>query len=582
MLSIEGDRALEAVRRPSSLVRLFGLGSVFGKTVRDSRIPVLGVGFVLGLIVVATGVTLTSQFATGAERAAIAAQMGAMPAMFRGLLGEPINIETLPGFLSWRAIGFMPVMIGLWAVTAFAGTLAGEASKGTLELALSAPISRISLALQKLGAHLGGMAVMVLILTVLTWMTGVLFGSLPGDDVDPFAAFSEFLGVVLLGLLFAAITFAVAPLLGRTLAAGVGGVALIGTYVVNGYSSLVPGFDVLRVISPFYWVTGHRPLAGRYDWPPIVLIAALCAVLFAIGVWLFERRDLASTVNIGGEAGMAGARGRVRGLGAVARVFGALSVGSWSLGGPGLRSFAERLPAAIGWGALMGIYGFVIAISADEFAKSLGQVPQIIEMIRQFYPNVDILSAGGLLQLTLFGFVALLGAIAASQLVSAWSTDERERRLEVVAAAPITRLSWFSRSGAAVILALLLMGTVLGVITSLGAALAGDAALPVFTGSFVLGLYAAALAGVGILVAGLGWPQFAGAGVAVVAVGTYLLDLIGNVLRLPPEVLNLSLTRHLGQPMVGIYNWPGMAACLVLAVGGLAFGTLAFSRRDLR
>ena len=573
---------MEAITRPSPFALLLGLGSVFGKTVRDSRVAVLGIGFVLGLIVVATGFTLADQFATAADRAAVAAQMGAMPAMFRGLLGEPINIETLPGFLSWRAIGFMPVMLGLWAVTTYAGTLAGEASKGTLEMALSAPISRTSLALQKLGAHLGGMVVIVLILSVLTWLTGALFGSLPGDDVDALAAFSEFAGVALLALLFAAIAFAVAPLLGRTLGAGVGGVALIGTYVVNGYSGLVPGFDVLRVLSPFYWMTGHRPLAGRYDWAPIALIVLLCAVLFAVGLWLFARRDLASTVSIGGAAGVGGAGGRVPGLARVSSVFGVLSFGSWSLGGPGLRSFAERLPAAIGWGALMGIYGFVIAISADEFVKSLAQVPQVIEMVKQLYPNVDILSAGGLLQLTLFGFVALLSAIAASQLVSAWSTDERERRLEVVAAAPITRLSWFLRSGGAVVVALLLMGVVLGLATSLGAALAGDAGLPVFTGSVVLGLYAAALAGVGILVAGLGWPQFAGAGVAVVAVGTYLLDLIGNVLRLSPDLLNLSLTRHLGQPMVGNYNWPGMAACVALALGGLAVGALAFSRRDLR
>jgi ABC-2 type transport system permease protein len=224
----------------------------------------------------------------------------------------------------------------------------------------------------------------------------------------------------------------------------------------------------------------------------------------------------------------------------------------------------------------------VIAISADEFVKSLGQVPQIIDMIKSIYPNVDILSAGGLLQLTLFGFVALLSAIAASTLVGAWASDERERRLELVAAAPLTRISWFLRSGGAVLLVLLVMGALLGLLTAAGAALAGDAALPVFSGALVLGLYASALAGVGLLVAGLGWPQFAAASIGGLAVGTYLLDLIGNVLRLPPDLLNLSLTRHLGQPMVGSYDWPGMAACLVFAIGGLAVGALTFSRRDLR
>ena len=38
----------------------------------------------------------------------------------------------------------------------------------------------------------------------------------------------------------------------------------------------------------------------------------------------------------------------------------------------------------------------------------------------------------------------------------------------------------------------------------------------------------------------------------------------------------------MGQPMVGSWDSVGIAACLMLAVGGLAIGTLAFARRDLR
>ena len=38
----------------------------------------------------------------------------------------------------------------------------------------------------------------------------------------------------------------------------------------------------------------------------------------------------------------------------------------------------------------------------------------------------------------------------------------------------------------------------------------------------------------------------------------------------------------MGQPMVGVWDATGIVACLVLAAGGLAIGTLAFTRRDLR
>jgi ABC-2 type transport system permease protein len=562
------------MRGPSLPARLIGLGSVFGKSLRDSRWAVLGIGLLLGMLVFVTGYAIGDQFKTVADRAAIAAQMGALPAMFRGLLGEPIHIETLPGFLSWRVVGFMPVMLGMWSVAALAGTLAGEASRGSLEMLLSAPISRTRVAFQKFGAHAVGMAFVVAIITLLTVLCGVLFATLPGDDVDTVAALSEFGMVGLVSLLAGSIAFALAPLLGRTLAAGIAGVYLFGSYVINGYAEFVPGFDLLRLGSVFYWTTHHRPLAGAYDWASVALVAVLVVVLAVVGVVLFVRRDVASTVRVGLPRGSR----RPAPTALTSRV----SVGSWSLRGPGLRSFGERLPSAIAWGALMGLYGFAIAVSADQFDATLTAVPQIEQMVRQFYPNIDFNSAGGILQLAIFGFVALLAGIAASTLVSGWASDEREGRVEVVLSTPIRRMTWFRRSGGAVLLALLLMSLVIGAGLGLGALIAGDAAGTVFAGATVIGMYAAALAGIGLLIAGLGWPQFAGAAVAILTLCFYLLDLIGGILQLPAVVLDVALNRHLGQPMVGSYDIPGMAACMALAVGGLLIGAWAFARRDLR
>jgi putative exporter of polyketide antibiotics len=409
---------------------------------------------------------------------------------------------------------------------------------------------------------------------VLTVLGGGLFASLPGDEVGVAAALSEFSMVGIVGLLAGSISFGLAPLLGRTVAAGVGGVYLIGAYVVNGYAEFVPGFDVLRLGSAFYWTAHHRPLAGVYDWAGVAPAAALIVVFGVLGVALFVRRDLAATVSVG----FGGAVSRFL----PARLLGRMSFGGWSLRGPGARSLGERLPGALGWGYLMGLYGFVIAVSADQFAQSLSSVPQIMEMIRQFYPNIDFTTAGGILQLALFGFIALLSGVAASALVSGWASDEREGRLEVVLSTPVKRAAWFVRSGGAVLVALLLMSVVVGVATGIGATLSGSPGLPVLAGGLVIGGYAVALAGVGIAVSGLGWPQLAGPMVAVFALGMYLLDLIGGILRLPDDLLNISLARHLGEPMAGSYDLPGLVACAVLAVGGLTLGAWAFARRDLR
>ena len=68
---------------------------------------------------------------------------------------------------------------------------------------------------------------------------------------------------------------------------------------------------------------------------------------------------------------------------------------------------------------------------------------------------------------------------------------------------------------------------------------------------------------------------------AALALGFFLWDFIGSALRLTPEWLDLSLTRHLGQPMVGTWDWPGMLLLAVMAVGGLLVGAWGMRRRDV-
>jgi putative exporter of polyketide antibiotics len=115
----------------------------------------------------------------------------------------------------------------------------------------------------------------------------------------------------------------------------------------------------------------------------------------------------------------------------------------------------------------------------------------------------------------------------------------------------------------------------------LGAVAAGSDALTPMAGTFALGLFAAALAGVGFAVGGLVRASLAAPVVAVVVIATYLLDLLVPALHLPDGVHQLALTAHLGRPMVGVWDIAGVVACLVLAVGGVALGALGFARRDV-
>jgi putative exporter of polyketide antibiotics len=114
-----------------------------------------------------------------------------------------------------------------------------------------------------------------------------------------------------------------------------------------------------------------------------------------------------------------------------------------------------------------------------------------------------------------------------------------------------------------------------------GVASAGtDVATPV-AGGLIIGLYAAAAAGVGFAVGGLFRNTIAGEITAVFVIATFLIDFLAPPLNLPDWVHQLALTSHFGQTMIGNWDPAGVVACLVLAVGGLLLGAWGMTRRDV-
>jgi len=239
------------------------------------------------------------------------------------------------------------------------------------------------------------------------------------------------------------------------------------------------------------------------------------------------------------------------------------------------------VPVAAWWGIGLGALGFIYAINAEAFVDALGSIPQFERIVRQFYPDVDIFSAGGILQLVFFGFGTLLIAAAAGMLAGGWASDESEGRLEMVLAAPIRRLRWAVASGLGVLAAVGVLSSIVAALLALGTSTVGHDPWAPVAGAFVLGAYGMALVGIGLAVGGLLRPGLAAPVAIGLGVTFYLLDTLGAALQLPDAVLDLSLTRHLGQPMAGSYDVPGTIACLVLAFGGVAVAALGLSRRDV-
>lgn len=553
---------VQVLTRPRPWSRIAGLGTIYGKTVRDSWRAALVVGGIAALFMIGTGAPygFAPEFSTIELRRAFIAGLTSLPLALRGLLGEPINLETMGGFLSWRVGNTLPVLLGLWPVIALSGTLAGEAAKGSLDLLASTPQGRRTIALEKLAGHVTAVVLAMLLLATTIWIVGAAFGSLPGDEIPVSAALGQ---VVLYGVMMLSVggvAFAAAPWFGRTRAMAFGLIVLFASYLIYSYATLSPVIDALKPLSFFTWTAGHRPMAGVSDWPSVAALALITLVLFVVGVVGFVRRDLGSMANVGW-----------------------LRPPSLPAGitGPFTRQLADRTGIAVAWGLGIGLYGALIVASAEAFSDMIANLPQIAALIEAIYPGLDLTQPSAVLQLTFFGFGSFIIGLAGASFLAGWASDEGRRRLEVVLSTPRSRASWAMRSGLGVMGAIGVVTVVIAVIIGIATATQGGDVVDPVVGIGILGLAAAGFSGIGLAVGGVVRSSLAAGVTGVLIVATLLLDTLGAALKLPEWVLDLSLYKHLGQPMAGIFDPVGLAVAAIMAVGGLAVCTIGLTRRDI-
>jgi ABC-2 type transport system permease protein len=541
--------------------RARGLGSVFAKTLRDSRRAVLIATIFLAVVILTGGAAMATAFGTEATRHEAADLAAAMPPVLQGLLGPPIGLTTLGGFIEWRFYAVIAFFLPIWSILALSSTLASEADRGSLDILATTRLARRRIAVEKVLGHLVAIFVTMAVTAVVLLLTGRAFATLPGDDISVESAVGFVALTGLLILVPGAIAFALAPVVGRGAAAGFAAAAMVAAYFLNAFRASIPAFDTIAPASWYAWTRGHVPLAGVFDWPSLVGPAALIAVLIVVGVGLFERRDIGITVRV-----------------PTPRLPQALL----GLRGPLGRSFGERLPTALAWGLGIGLYVLVLTSAVPALQDVLSKSPQLEQMTRLLYPDVDLTSFAGVLQLVFVDFGLIVMGIAAATIVAGWASDESSGRLEVLLSTPVSRAAWMLRSGLGALLAIVLIATFIASAAGLGAASLGNDPLTPFIGSYVMALYGTALGGIGLAVGGLFRPGYAAAVVLAVTILSFLDVILATALKLPDWVADLALGAHYGKPIVGDWDVAGVVASVVLALGGLAIGAWGLSRRDVR
>jgi ABC-2 type transport system permease protein len=549
---------LRAPVRISPLSRFYGFGSIYGKTIRDSRLAfIIAVGL-LGGLALFMGAAISQVFPTPGERTDINKLIGGMPSYMVDMFGKPVALGTLGGYMSWKYGSVFMLGTALWSILALSGTLAGEASRGSLDIVAATPIGKRRIALEKLAAHLTLLTLAMVIMAVCATLSSNIFGDASlGDQIPPLGAFGFALQLGSIALLFGGLAFALSPILGRSGAAGTSLVVMAVAWIVNPFSAL----DPIAIFSPFRWLFNSVPLAQAYDWPPLALVGVVAIVFLVAGVEIYARRDLGVTAGLS--------------LPTLPDVV--LGVRGFTT-----RAFGEQLPRALAWGLGMAVWAAVLVSISGSFSDQIKSSPDLVKTFSTVFPGLDFTTAGG--WLTLFAEMLYIAAgLAATTFVSKWASDEGEGRLELLLATPRTRSLWVLTGGIAAILAVAVMTLLFALGTALGAAAAGGgySATDAIVGSTALGLFAIAVVGVGVAVGGAWRTSIAAEIAAGVVIATYLIDLVAPPLKLPDWFHQLALIAHYGQPMVGRWDVAGVVASVVIAVVGIAIGTIGIRRRDI-
>ena len=542
--------------------------SIYLKTLRGFRVPILGWGLGLGVLFAVVLAAIPTVLGTAAARAAVVA-LGPSFAWF----AEPIKLDTPGGYATWK-YGLTVLVVAIWPILAMSGMLRGEEDRGSMDVLLSLPRNRVRVALEKVGAMWTALLAMGILVGLLAFAGGAKVNA--GISLGDTLLFG--VNLALAAGVFGSIALFVSQFTQeRRTAAGVTAGFLLVFIVLDMVHRVVANTEWVSQLSPVYYFNLSKPLIAGYgaNLGAMVVLVAISALLTGAAVWLFPRRDIGGVV--------AGPRFLSLPQRA-ARPPRPVLTGDWSLRSVYTRGLAMVVVPTVWWTlAIAGFAGWMVVVDKQTEAK-LRTILESSSVMRDFINlgGGGLATNGAVLSAIFIFMPVLLMAFAVTQ-ANRWSADEDEGRLEVLLSTPQPRLQVLLGRFAALSTAAVLISIITLVVTAVAASANGLA--------LSLGNIAAAtlsMIPLALLVAAIGY-LFSGWLRAAVETGLlsfllviwFFVSFIGPGLNLPDATLRLSPFYYYGSPLLHGLQLTSMLGVLAVAAIVLAVGALRFTRKDI-
>jgi ABC-2 type transport system permease protein len=526
---------------------------------RVGAIAMALIGAVSGLVNAIAYVTIAGH--TRLEREVFAKQMEVFGQQLTYLLPAPLQLDTMGGYLTWRAFGSVALLFAIWGVLAGTGAARGDEEKGLTEAWLATGISRLRWMAARALGFLAAAGLATAIACAATQL-----GTMLADDPTPAGAMvTEWLlvlGAALIGFGLGAVVaqFVVT----RRVAGALGTAVLIALYVLNSASRAGGDVGALKWLSPFYLFDRSTPLleGGAVDVGATIGLFAIPAALIALASYAFTLRD------IGGPLVRRGTE-RIR------TTF--RPSGDPLLRVPILATVGQQRFWVAGWALGLAILGYFLTSLVRTMIDGLAAIPTF----RIYLQALGISAYSDFVGVIWFGTALFLLAAMCVVQANGWAADDAEGRLETVLAAGASRSRVALERIAAVLVDVAIVITVASSAVWVASRVYDiDVPFDRFALSTALTLPVAfAFAALGQWL--VGWrPRTAVVILGATAVISYFIQQFAPLFSWPEWVGRLSIFGLYGAPMTKI-DWAGIAALVAIGVAATALSLITTQWRDV-
>jgi len=258
------------------------------RTLRDARRTLVGYSIALALLTFMMGVFWPTIQDQGDEFQQLIENY---PPAMQAFFGDFDEFTTPQGYLRAELFSLMlPILMLLFAIGRSADTIAGDEERGALDTLLALPVSRRRAFLEKAGGVALGLLVVVGVVAVSLIAIDVLFAM----GVGVLGILAACLMLLLLALAHVGVTFALAGFRGRKgWVLSVAATFAVASWLLASFGNLVDALRPFRVISVFAHYNDVNALRDGLDPVGALVLLAVALAGVGLGLWLFERRDLA-------------------------------------------------------------------------------------------------------------------------------------------------------------------------------------------------------------------------------------------------------------------------------------------------